>query len=88
MDKIHDEKQGKEIIIKNPDVYLLYEYMEKLPLTVRMKIILDAPVDAALLTKAAQEAISRFPYFSVKVGLDVCNKIIMLNNYQITMYKF
>ena len=44
--------------MKNPDVYLLYEYMEKLPLTVRMKITLDAPVDAAILTKAAQEAIS------------------------------
>ena len=54
----------------NPDIYLLYEYMEKVPFTVRMKVCLDAPVDAALLTKAAQEAISRFPYFRVKVGLD------------------
>ena len=54
----------------NPDIYLLYEYMEKLPFTVRMKVCLDAPVDAALLTEAAQEAIGRFPYFSVRVGLD------------------
>ena len=54
----------------NPDIYLLYEYMEKIPFTVRMKVCLDAPVDAALLTEAAQEAIGRFPYFSVRVGLD------------------
>lgn len=30
---------------KNPDIYLLYEYMEKVPFTVRMKVLLDAPVD-------------------------------------------
>ncbi len=66
--------------MKNPDVYLLYEYMEKLPLTVRMKITLDAPVDAAILTKAAQEAISRFPYFSVKVGLDAEQNYILEHN--------
>ena len=54
----------------NPDIYLLYEYMEKVPFTVRMKVCLDALVDAALLTEAVQEAIGRFPYFSVKVGLD------------------
>ena len=54
----------------NPDIYLLYEYKEKMPFTVRMKVCLDAPVDAALLTEAAQEAIGRFPYFSVRVGLD------------------
>jgi hypothetical protein len=34
----------------NPDIYLLYEYKEKMPFTVRMKVCLDAPVDAALLT--------------------------------------
>lgn len=54
----------------DPDIYLLYEYGEKLPFTVRMKVILDAPVDAAMLTEAAQEAIGRFPYFSVKGGMD------------------
>lgn len=54
----------------DPDIYLLYEYGDKLPFTVRMKVILDAPVDEALLMEAAQEAIGRFPYFSVKVGLD------------------
>ena len=54
----------------NPDTHLLYEYMNKLPFTVRIKIRLDAPVKAALLNNAAQEAIVRFPYFSVRVGLD------------------
>lgn len=55
---------------KNPDIYLLYEYMEKLPFTVRFKVQLDAPIDAKLLDQAAQEAIERFPYFKVQVGLD------------------
>ncbi len=54
----------------NPDTHLLYEYMNKLPFTVRMKVRLDAPVDAVLLNEAAQEAIVRFPYFSVCVGID------------------
>ena len=44
---------------KNPDIYLLYEYMKKLPFTVRFKVQLDAPVDAAMLDQAAQEAIKR-----------------------------
>ena len=52
----------------NPDTHLLYEYMNKLPFTVRMKIRLDEPVDATLLNEAAQEAIVRFPYFSVRVA--------------------
>ena len=50
---------------KNPDIYLLYEYMEKLPYTVRFKVQLDAPIDAKLLDQAAQEAIERLPYFKV-----------------------
>ncbi|MCR5403921.1 MAG: hypothetical protein K6E91_08925 [Butyrivibrio sp.] len=55
---------------KNPDIYLLYEYMDKIPFTVRMKFYLDSKVDEMLLEKAAQEVFERFPYFSVKVGLD------------------
>ncbi len=55
---------------RNPDIYLLYEYMEKLPFTVRMKAVLDSQIDEAILSKAAAEAIRRFPYFSVKIGLD------------------
>lgn len=55
---------------KNPDTYLLYEYMKKIPFTVRIKVRLDAPIDAEKLDAAAQEAIVRFPYFSVRIGLD------------------
>ena len=54
----------------DPNTHLLYEYMNKLPFTVRMEIRLDEPVDVTQLTQAAQEAIARFPYFSVRVGLD------------------
>ena len=51
----------------NPDVYLLYEYMKKNAFTVRIKVDLSDPVDEELLKQAAQEAITRFPYFSVRV---------------------
>ena len=64
----------------NPDTHLLYEYMNKLPYTVRMKTRLDAPVDTALLNEAAQEAIARFPYFSVRVGLDVSQSYTLDHN--------
>lgn len=36
----------------------------------RIKVILDEPADAKLLNQVAQEAIKRFPYFSVCLGLD------------------
>ena len=65
---------------RNPDTYLLYEYMEKVPFTVRMKVCLDAPVDRKRLRIAAQEAISRFPYFSVKIGLDKEQNYILEHN--------
>ena len=65
---------------KNPDIYLLYEYMKKLPFTVRFLVQLDAPVDAAMLDQAAQEAIKRFPYFSVEVGLDEGQNYTMTHN--------
>ena len=64
----------------NPDIYLLYEYMEKVPFTVRMKVCLDVPVDAEILTDAAQVAISRLPYFSVKVGLDAGQNYTLEHN--------
>ena len=54
----------------NPDIFLLYEYMKRVSFTVRIKVILDEPADAKLLNQAAQEAIKRFPYFSVCLGLD------------------
>ncbi|MBR0145115.1 MAG: hypothetical protein IJM25_00445 [Eubacterium sp.] len=67
---------------RNPDTYLLYEYMEKLPFTVRIKVCMDASVDSTMLKEAAQEAISRFPYFSVKVGLDEGQNYILEHNDQ------
>ena len=69
-------------MIRNPDTYLLYEYMEKVPFTVRMKVCLDATVDSKILDKAAQETISRFPYFSVKVGLDDGQNYVLEHNDQ------
>ncbi len=65
---------------KNPDIYLLYEYMEKLPFTVRFKVQLDANIDASMLSEAAQEAIGRFPYFSVQVGLDEGQNYTLTHN--------
>lgn len=65
---------------KNPDIYLLYEYMEKLPFTVRVKVQLDAPIDEKLLDRAAQEAIERYPYFKVQVGLDKDQNYTLTHN--------
>lgn len=64
----------------NPDVYLLYEYMKKNAFTVRVKVILTEAVDEKLLTVAAGEAITRFPYFSVSVGLDEGENYVLLPN--------
>ena len=64
----------------NPDIYLLYEYMKKISFTVRVKVILDEPADAELLNQAAQEAIKRFPYFSVSVGLDAKGNYFLAPN--------
>ena len=65
---------------RNPDVYLLYEYRKKNAFTVRMKVTLDKPVNEALLTQAAREAMTRFPYYSVKVGLDEGENYVLLPN--------
>jgi len=54
--------------------------MNKLPFTVRMEIRLDEPVDVTELTQAAQEAIARFPYFSVRVGLDESQSYALEHN--------
>ena len=62
----------------NPDVYLLYEYRKKNAYTVRMKVTLSEKVDEALLTQAAGEAMTRFPYFSVKVALDEGENYVLL----------
>ena len=64
----------------NPDVYLLYEYMKKNAFTVRMKVTLSEPVDEETLIQASREAMTRFPYFSVKVGLDEAQNYILLPN--------
>ena len=66
---------------KSADAYLLYEYTKKFPYTVRMKVTLDAHVDETHLIEAAQEAMSRLPYFSVRVVLDDgCNYVIVHND--------
>lgn len=54
---------------KYPDTYLLYEYMKKLPYTVRIKVDLTEPVDGTLLKQASADASGRFPYFAVRVEL-------------------
>lgn len=64
----------------NPDVYLLYEYMKKNAFTVRIKANLTEKVDEEILTQAAGEAITRFPYYSVRVGLDEGENYVLLPN--------
>ena len=65
---------------KYPDTYLLYEYMKKISYTVRIKVTLKDAIDNTLLEAAAQEAISRFPYFSVRVELGADGSYILKHN--------
>ena len=65
---------------KNPDVYLLYEYSKKNAFTVRYKVTFSEAVDEELLTLAAREAMTRFPYYSMKVGLDKGENYVLLPN--------
>ena len=67
-------------MVRNPDTYLLYEYMKKNAFTVRVKVVLSETVDEKLLYEAAQEAIGRLPYFSVSVGLDEGENYILNPN--------
>ena len=64
----------------NPDIYLLYEYLKKNPFTVRIKVRLTETIDEELLTQAAREAMTRLPYYSVKVGLDEDENYVLLPN--------
>ena len=64
----------------NPDVYLLYEYMEKIPFSVRIKVCLDSAIDPKLLNTAGQESIGRFPYFRVQIGLDEKQNLVLNPN--------
>ena len=65
---------------QNPDVYLLYEYMKKNAFTVRVKVNMSEDVDEELLKQAAAEAITRFPYYSVRVDLDEGENFVLLPN--------
>ena len=65
---------------KNPDAYLLYEYMDKISYTVRAKIRLNEAIDEKLLNEAAQEALTRLPYFSVKATVDEGGNYMIQHN--------
>lgn len=62
------------------DTYLLYEYMKKTPFAIRFKVQLDEQVDSIMLEAAAQEAISRLPYFSLQLELDEHESYILTHN--------
>ena len=62
------------------DAFLLYEYMSKVPFTVRAKVRLSEDADPKLLDEAAQEAVTRLPYFSVKIGIDDENNYVIQHN--------
>ncbi len=62
------------------DTYLLYEYMKKVSFTVRILVKLKENVDPGLLKEAAREAISRFPYFAVKVRVDEKGSFVLDHN--------
>ena len=65
---------------KNSDAYLLFEYMEKIPYTVRIKVKLNEKIDWKRLYEAAQEAVDRLTYFSVNVELDKEENYTIVHN--------
>ena len=62
------------------DAYLLYEYMKKVSFTVRILVRVKEKVDAKLLKEAAQKAISRLPYFAVKIRVDKGSNFVLEHN--------
>lgn len=62
------------------DTYLLYEYMKKVSFTARILVKLNEKVDPGILDEAAQEAITRLPYFAVKVRVDEGGSFIFDHN--------
>ena len=62
------------------DAYLLYEYMKKVSFTVRILVRMKEKVDAKLLKDAAQKAISRLPYFAVKIRVDEGSNFVLEHN--------
>lgn len=65
---------------KHPDTYPLYEYSKKISYTARIKVTLSERIEEAMLIWAAQEAIARFPYFSVRVELDEGGSYVLKHN--------
>ncbi len=62
------------------DTYLLYEYMKKISFTVRILVKLSENIDPELLNESAQEAITRLPYFAVKVRVDENGGFVLDHN--------
>ena len=60
--------------------YFLYENNKKGAATVTLKIDLKDDVDAAVLKTAANTAIKRYPYYSVKMVLDDENRYLLKEN--------
>ncbi len=62
------------------DTYLLYEYMKKVSFTARILVKLNENADPGLLNEAAQEAITRLPYFAVKIRVDEGGSFVLDHN--------
>lgn len=61
------EKELAEIM--KPDTYLLYETRPNAPTNTNIRFALEATedIDGDILNEAVNEAIKRFPYFSVRL---------------------
>ena len=54
----------------SPDAYLLHESSQYITFNIRVKVVMKDAVDAVALTKAAQKAFQRFPYYSKQIPID------------------
>ena len=73
--------------IMKPDTYLLYETRQNAPSNTNIRFALEITEDinGEILSVAVNEAIKRYPYFSVRIEIENGNFIFVPNNLPIVV---
>lgn len=62
------------------DTDMLYIMNKHFAISMRYCVVMKEAVDGNILERAANESIKRYPYFSVRVGIDGTGSYVLLNN--------
>ena len=75
--------------IMKPDTYLLYETRANAPSNTNIRFALEITedVNGEVLSVAVNEAIKRYPYFSVRIEIENENYVLVPNNLPIVVMK-